>query len=102
MQNKSGTKFFVFLYIYCRSISHWKLIFQSPDTLAAEADLRDMFKKGLQDRLNIYCCGRTRSKHDGTRAETRFGLSAKWTSPFKSAGGSVQSTNGSRGVQISG
>ena len=26
-------------------------------------------------------------KHDGTHAETRFGLSAKWTSPFKSAGG---------------
>jgi len=28
-----------------------------------------------------------RSKRDGTRAETRFGLSAKWTSPFKLAGG---------------
>jgi len=26
-------------------------------------------------------------KRDGTRAETRFGLSAKRTSPFKSAGG---------------
>ena len=26
-------------------------------------------------------------KYDGTRAETRFCLSAKWTSPFKSAGG---------------
>jgi len=30
---------------------------------------------------------RERLKCDGTRAETRFGLSAKWTSPFKSAGG---------------
>ena len=46
-----------------------------------------------------------RSKRDGTGVETRFGLSAKRTSPFKSAkrgGGSVQSTTGSRGVRISG
>jgi len=43
-----------------------------------------------------------RLKRDGTRAETRFGLSAKRTSPFKSAGVSVQSTTGSRGVRISG
>jgi len=43
-----------------------------------------------------------RLKCDGTRAETRFGLSAKQTSPFKSAGASVQSTAGSRGVRISG
>jgi len=34
--------------------------------------------------------------------ETRFRLSAKRTSPFKSAGVSVQSTTGSRGVGISG
>jgi len=43
-----------------------------------------------------------RSKRDGTRAETRFGLSANRTSPFKSAGASVQSTTGSRRVRISG
>jgi hypothetical protein len=41
-------------------------------------------------------------KCDGTRAETRFRLSAKRTSPFKSAGASVQSTADSRGVRISG
>ena len=41
-------------------------------------------------------------KCDGTRAGTRFRLSAKLTSPFKSAGASVQSTAGSRGVRISG
>ena len=41
-------------------------------------------------------------KCDGTRAETRFCLSAKRMSPFKSAGASVQSTAGSRGVRISG
>jgi hypothetical protein len=45
---------------------------------------------------------RMRLKYDGTRAETRFRLSAKRTSPFKSAGASVQSTTGSRGVRISG
>ena len=45
---------------------------------------------------------RARSKRDGTRAETRFRLSEKRTSPFKSAWGSVQSTTGSRGVRISG
>ena len=37
-------------------------------------------------------------KRDGTRAKTRFHLSPKWTSPFKSAGASVQSTAGSRVV----
>jgi hypothetical protein len=41
-------------------------------------------------------------KCDGTRAETRFRLLAKRTSPLKSAGASVQSTTGSRGVRISG
>jgi len=44
---------------------------------------------------------RLRLKCDGTRAETRFRLSAKRTSPCKSAGASVQSTAGSRGVRIS-
>ena len=45
---------------------------------------------------------RLRLKCDGTRAETRFRLSAKLNSPFKSAGASVQSITGSRGVHISG
>jgi len=40
-------------------------------------------------------------KCDGTRAETRFRLSAKQMSPFKSAGASVQSTTGSQDVRIS-
>ena len=43
-----------------------------------------------------------RLKCDGKRVETKFRLSAKRTSPFKSAGVSVQSTTGSRGVRISG
>ena len=45
-------------------------------------------------RLSLKC--------DGTRAETRFRLSAKRTSLIKSAGASVQSTTGSRGVRTSG
>ena len=43
-----------------------------------------------------------RLKCNGTRAETRFRLSAKRTSPFKSAGALVQSTTGSRVLRISG
>ena len=42
-------------------------------------------------------------KYDGTRAETRFRLSVKRTSPFKfDRWASVQSTTGSRGVRING
>ena len=50
----------------------------------------------------IILLGRGQLKRDSTRAETRFRLSAKRTSPFKSAGASFQSTTGSRSVRISG
>jgi hypothetical protein len=50
---------------------------------------------------NLSGC-RLRLKCDGICAETRFRLSEKRTSPFISAGTSVQSTTGSRGVRISG
>jgi hypothetical protein len=52
----------------------------------------------------IWRVGRLRFKCDGTHAETIFILSAKRTSPFKSAGegASVQSTTCSWGVLISG
>jgi len=46
--------------------------------------------------------GRSLLKCDGTHAETRFLFSTKRTSPFKSAGASVQLTTGSRDVRISG
>ena len=48
--------------------------------------------------------GRGQLKCDGTLAETRFRLSAKRTSPFKSAGGGVSSVDywHSRCVRISG
>ena len=49
----------------------------------------------------ILTIGRARAEPDGTRAETSFRLSPKRTSAFKSAGESVQSTAGSRGVRIS-
>ena len=61
-------------------------------------------------RTNTHCmpnakrlmlCGRLYLKCDGTHGETKFCLSAKRMSPFKSAGASVQSTSGSRGVRIS-
>jgi len=41
--------------------------------------------KGL--KAGVCVTGRLRLNCDGTRAETRFRLSAKRTSPFKSAGG---------------
>ena len=46
--------------------------------------------------------GRAETERDGTRAETRFGFPAKRTSPFISAGVSVQSAAGSQGERISG
>jgi len=51
-------------------------------------------------KKSIIC--RLRLKCDGTRADTRFRLSAKRTSPVKSTGVSVQSTTGSRSVRING
>ena len=57
---------------------------------------------GSAARVSVINVCRGQLKCDGTRAETRFRLSAKRTSPFKSAGTSVQSATGSRGVGISG
>jgi len=81
------------------------------------AELFHAYRRTGRTKLVVFCVGITeeynvmvnsqeligwaRLKCDGTRAETRFGLSAKWTSPFKLAGASVQSTSGSRGVRIS-
>jgi len=48
------------------------------------------------------CWCRGQLKCESTHAETRFRLSAKRTSPFKSAGASVPSTTGRWGVRISG
>jgi len=60
----------------------------------------------MKVRCIVLCRGapvcRLLLKCDGTRAETRFRLSAKRMSPFQSAGESVQSTTDSRGMRISG
>jgi len=52
----------------------------------------------------VLCCHicRVQTERDGTRAETRFGLPAKRTSPFISAGVSVQSSPGFLGVRVGG
>jgi hypothetical protein len=48
-----------------------------------------------------FTVGRGQWKCDGTHAETRFRLLAKWTSLLKSVGASIQLTTGSRSVHIS-
>jgi len=67
--------------------------------VAIRSYIYEQLRQAAGIRKHSLC--RLRLKCDGTRAETRFRLSAKWTSPFKSAGASVQSTTGSRGVRIS-
>jgi hypothetical protein len=59
-------------------------------------------KLAFSTHINLAGRSRLCLKSDGTRAETRFRLSAKRTSPFKLSGGSTHSTTGSRGVRISG
>jgi hypothetical protein len=41
------------------------------------------------EEFKIYSTGRARLKRDGIRAETRFRLSEKRTSPFESVGVSI-------------
>ena len=66
---------------------------------------RHYCRRGLLQSVSyrvLIISARLRLKCDDTRAENRYRLSAKRTSPFKSAGTSVQSTTGSRDVRISG
>ena len=69
------------------------------DLVTRNAKRRDV---GLPSNNKQSKVGRGQLKCDGKRTETRFRLSAKRTSPFKSAGASVQSNTGSRSVRISG
>ena len=65
------------------------------------ANMPNRNTNGINSLCTSVC--RLHLKCDGTRAETRFCLSAKRTSQFKSAvGTSVQSTTGSQDVRISG
>jgi len=57
-----------------------------------------IIRRYIQQLVYVMLSSRGQLKCDGTRTETRFRLSAKRTSPFKSAVASVQSTAGSRGV----
>jgi len=70
--------------------------FLYPETCRVRKQGRTKGKGGTAYEVSI-----AHLKRDGTRTETRLGLSAKQTRPFKSAGVSVQSTTGSRGVRIS-
>jgi hypothetical protein len=56
--------------------------------------------EALHKHHQAFCRGQL--KCDGTCAETRFSLSAKRRSPFKSARASLYSTTGSRSVRIRG
>ena len=79
-----------------------------PDATSRSTALQVVIKISPKPRPSVVCgwrlkpaCRRLRLKCDGTRAQTRFRLSAKWTSPFKSAWASVQPTTGRRAVRIS-
>ena len=69
--------------------------------MAVGSDVVDATEKLQTAADEINNC-RAETERDGTRAETKFGFPAKRTSPFISAGVSVQSAAGSRGVRISG
>ena len=69
------------------------MLYGTMESIVAQEAVKDKFVKSAC-KMN---CNRLSLKCDGTRAEIRFRLSAKRTSPFKSAEASVQSTTGSRG-----
>ena len=75
------------------------LIWQTKHCLLKRKNVNRMLMTAESNNCH---CSRLRLKCDGTQVENRFRLSAKGTSPFKSAGASVQSTTGSRVVRISG
>ena len=79
----------------------WKLVLIVLSCLLTA--ISSVFNKKKNIFFELVCgCGRLRLKCDGTRAKIRFPISAKRTSPFKSAGASVQSSTGSRDLCISG
>jgi len=71
-------------------------LLHEPDTVLK------LYVNCLSYSSSLISIGRAETERDGTRAETRFGFPTKRTSPFISAGASVQSAAGSRGVRISG
>ena len=87
-----------------QNIKESPLTFMSHDSEEAVVHwLRHHLTEFFEERYADVCIsGRAETERDGTRTETRFGFPAKRTSPFISAGVSVQSAAGSRGVRISG
>ena len=73
---------------------------EKPRNEECQARQRPLHPGRKQFRRSDSCTGQLNC--DGKREEIRFRLFAKRTSPFKSAGASVQSITGSRGVSISG
>ena len=71
-------------------------------TKQTDDHIQNFLATGPSSALAPILISRLRLNCDGTREETIFRLSAKRTSLFKSAGASVQSTTGSRGVRITG
>ena len=84
---------------YCKTVSFYqsRTKFLQLPLLATE---RNACLQLTRECLELEC-SKARAERDDTRAETRFRLSPKRTSPFKSVRASVQSTAGSRGVRIS-
>jgi len=82
---------------------HWSRILKlkKKETFGSLCKTHASFRNAQTNTIPMSACNRGQLKCDGTRAETRFSLLAKRTSPFKSAGASVQSTTGSQGVCIS-
>ena len=63
------------------------LYFATVSTYVVLTRIRTLYRSMHTALLDVTKRGRGQLKCDGTRAETRFRLSAKRTSPFKSAGG---------------
>ena len=77
------------------SVGAWRLAIRKIFTVVSEEPYV-FFLRAKNERIRFFPnIGRGQLKCDGTRAETRFRLSTKRTSPFKSAGPSVQSAVGS-------
>ena len=98
----------MFLFLHCHCSAHIRTFHMSVTSTFAFCDFYSKMSKPCFH--DSYCAvllfftvnSIVHLKRDGTRAETRFCLSPKRTSPFKSAGASVQSTAGSQVVCISG
>jgi len=87
----------------CLHIKYLLFVSGVNETWASSTDFQKLLKYKISWKFPRWKPSfRVRLKCDGTRAETRFRLSAKRTIPSKSAGTSFQSIAGSRGVRISG